>query len=191
MRNPVCLRRSLALVAILATFVGPISAQDADTAKKKADSPNLAKVKQEEALRGLKRLEETMEKLARLLERKEPHNASKLDAAFLISRRQQIRESMTKILVLIAEKKYDRAQDLQKQVGDDLQAMLDVLLDKEVSPRELLKHIRNLRKVLKDIDTVVEEQTSEKLASDDADQAGADSAELKKTLQQLEDAIRK
>ena len=151
----------------------------------------LGKIKQEEALRSLQRLESLMQKLASRASERDPTNVAKLREAFSLSREVQIRESMRQILELIKADKLDRAVQVQKQVESDLRAVLDLLLDRELDPRKLLKEIRRLRKILADLDQVIEEETGEKIDSQEAEQAGADAQELKKTLARLEDLIRK
>ena len=151
----------------------------------------LGKIKQEEALRSLQRLEALMQKLASRANERDPTNVAKLREAFSLSREVQIRESMRQILELIKADKLDRAVQVQKQVESDLRAVLDLLLDRELDPRKLLKEIRRLRKILADLDQVIEEEIGEKIDSQEAEQAGADAQELKKTLARLEDLIRK
>ncbi|MCH2581850.1 MAG: hypothetical protein MK133_11735, partial [Planctomycetes bacterium] len=87
--------------------------------------------------------------------------------------------------------KLDRAVQLQKKVESDLRAVLDLLLERELDPRKLLKEIRRVRKILEDLDKVIEEETSEKIDSEEAEQAGADAKELKETLARLEALVRK
>lgn len=157
----------------------------------KANRDELGKIKQEEALRNLQRLEARMQKLAARANEREPASGAKLREAFSLSREAQIRESMQQILTLIKSGKLDRAVQVQKQVESDLQAVLDLLLDKELDPRKLLKEIRRLRKILADLDRVIEEETGEQIDSQEAEQAGADAEELKETLARLEDLIRK
>jgi len=192
---------ALLLVAfvLVPTLRGYSMPQDNDEAGKNtpakeasgARARELGKIKQEEALRNLQRLEEIMQKLTTRPEERDPANSARLRDAFSLSREIQIRETMKEILAFIEAGKLDRAVQLQKKVESDLRAVLDLLLENELDPRKLLKEIRRVRKILEDLDKVIEEETSEKIDSEDADQAGADADELKKTLARLEDLVRK
>ena len=186
-------------VALLPAIAGYSMAQEdsgkaADTPARKAGEARvreLGKVKQAEALRNLQRLEAIMQKLTARPDDRDPTNSVRLREAFSLSREIQIRETMQKILAFIEADKLDRAVQLQKKVESDLQTVLDLLLEKELDPRKLLKEIRRVRKILEELDQVIEEETSEKIDSEEAEQAGADAAALKKTLARLEELVRK
>ena len=186
-------------VALLQVITGYSLAQEgsgkaADTPAKKAGEAQvreLGKVKQAEALRNLQRLEAIMQKLTARPDDRDPANSVRLREAFSLSREIQIRETMQQILAFIEAGKLDRAVQLQKKVESDLQTILDLLLEKELDPRKLLKEIRRVRKILEELDQVIEEETSEKIDSEEAEQAGADAAALKKTLARLEELVRK
>ncbi|MEC7776456.1 MAG: hypothetical protein VYC32_10195 [Planctomycetota bacterium] len=186
-------------VALLQVITGYSLAQEGsgkatDTPAKKAGEARvreLGKVKQAEALRNLQRLEAIMQKLTARPDDRDPANSVRLREAFSLSREIQIRETMQQILAFIESGKLDRAVQLQKKVESDLQAILDLLLEKELDPRKLLKEIRRVRKILEELDQVIEEETSEKIDSEEAEQAGADAAALKKTIARLEELVRK
>ena len=186
-------------VALLPAIAGYSLAQEdsgkaADTPARKAGEARvreLGKVKQAEALRNLQRLEAIMQKLTARPDDRDPGNSVRLRDAFSLSREIQIRETMQQILAFIEAGKLDRAVQLQKKVESDLQTVLDLLLEKELDPRKLLKEIRRVRKILEELDQVIEEETSEKIDSEEAEQAGADAAALKKTLARLEELVRK
>ena len=170
------------------------SGKTADNPDRKAGEARvreLGKLKQAEALRNLQRLEAIMQKLTARPDDRDPANSVRLREAFSLSREIQIRETMQQIVAFIEAGKLDRAVQLQKKVESDLQTVLDLLLEKELDPRKLLKEIRRVRKILEELDQVIEEETSEKIDSEEADQAGADAAALKKTLARLEELVRK
>jgi hypothetical protein len=168
----------------------PMAAQEPGRAGAVPPSPDLARVKQEEALKDLHKLEEAMDRLAALLARSEPQNAAKLAEAFRKSRQTMVREKMERILAYLKDRKLDRAIETQGEVRVNLQEILDILLEKDMDPRELLKHLRRLRDILERLDAVVREETAEKLASDEAEQAGAESQALAEDLALLEGLIR-
>ncbi len=182
---------TLSFAAAPAQEAGPGGKEKPGKEAAEANKNELGKIKQEEALRSLQRLEALMQKLAARANERDPANVAKLREAFSLSREIQIRESMQQILALIKSGKLDRAVQVQKKVESDLQIVLDLLLDRELDPRKLLKEIRRLRKILADLDQVIEEEIGEKIDSQEAEQAGADAEELKKTLARLEDLIRK
>jgi hypothetical protein len=188
-------RSGLALGFMVACLSGVSARAPAqDGVKKEApklQAPDLAKVKQEEAREKLERLEETMDRLSRLIARTEPQNAAKLRLAFREARDRLLREGMDKILKYLQERKLDRAVSEQGQVKINLEEILAILLEKDIDPRELLKHIRRLRDIVQGLDGVIRDETSEKMGSDDADQAGASSSALSGDLQKLEDLIRR
>ena len=126
-------------------------------------TPDLAKVKQEEARQKLERLEEAMDRLARLLATTEPQNAAKLRLAFREARERLVREGMDRILKYLEERKIDRAIEEQDLVKVNLEEILAVLLEKDIDPRDLLKHIRRIRDILRDLDKVIQDQTAEKI----------------------------
>ena len=149
----------------MTSFANSMPQDNAEAGKKEpgkeageARTRELGKIKQEEALRSLQRLEALMQKLASRANERDPTNVAKLREAFSLSREVQIRESMRQILELIKADKLDRAVQVQKQVESDLRAVLDLLLDRELDPRKLLKEIRRLRKILADLDQVIEEE---------------------------------
>jgi len=187
-----------ALVLLSTSFANSMPQDNTEAGEKdpgkeagEARTRELGKIKQEEALRNLQRLEEIMQKLTVRPDERDPANSSRLREAFSLSREVQIRESMQRILAFIKNGKLDRAVQLQKKVESDLRAVLDLLLEKELDPRKLLKEIRRVRKILEDLDKVIEEETSEKIDSEEAEQAGADAKELKETLARLEALVRK
>jgi tetratricopeptide (TPR) repeat protein len=193
MMNPCVPRFSAAATAaalwlLASTF--PATAQEG-TAKEGVQLPDLARVKQEEAREKLERLEETMDRLSRLLAQSEPQNAAKLRMAFKEARDRLLREGMDRIVRYLDAKKLDRAIEDQDRIKDNLQEILDILLEKDVDPRELLKHIRRIRDILTGLDKVVADETKEKMASDDAEQSGATSNALEGDIAKLEDLIRR
>ncbi len=181
------IRRNLLPSLVLCALPAVLEAQPVP----QPQAPDLAKVKEEEAREKLERLEETMDRLSRLLSQTEPQNAAKLKLAFRESRDRLLREGMDRIVKYLKERKLDRAIEEQGQVKVNLEEILSILLEKDIDPRELLKHIRRLRDLVQALDKVIEDETGEKMASDDADQSGASSEALSKDLDTLEDLIRR
>ncbi len=183
-------RRSLLstiLVVLLAHVTTPRPATAQDEAKQAA--AELARIKQAEAQERLKELEETMDRLARLLSTTEPRNAQKLRTAFEESRERLVREGMGRVVEFLRERKLDRALESQASVARNLDELLSILLEKDISPRELLKHIKRLTGVLADLDRVVEEETTEKIASDQAAEAESPIETLSGALVELDALI--
>jgi len=174
-------------ILVLLAVTGTAISQGQDASK----APDLARVKEEEAREKLERLEEAMDRLSRALAQTEPQNAAKLKLAFREARDRLVREGMDRVIKYLNEKKLDRALEEQTQVKVNLEELLSILLEKDVDPRELLRHIRKLRDTVTGLDKVIQDETSEKMASDDAEQSEASSAALKADLAELEDLIRR
>ncbi len=152
---------------------------------------NLANVKEQEVKEKLKRLEEAMDRIAARLRPTEPYNAAKLERAFRESRRRLVVHNMDRVLEYLRENKLDRALAEQKEVSLHLEHLLRILLQEDIDPRELMRHIRRLKGHLKDLDGIIRDETREKLASDDAAKAGVESKELVNEQEILEDLIRR
>jgi hypothetical protein len=182
--NFACSRPILAvLIAIAAASQAP--------GQNPAQPTDLARIKQEEAREKLERLEEAMDRLSRVLSQSEPQNAAKLKLAFRQARERLVREGMDHVIQFLKDRKLDRAIEEQGEVQVHLQELLDILLEKDIDPRELLKHIRKLRDTVQGLDKVIQDETKEKMASDDAHQAGASTDALRGDLEKLEDLIRR
>ena len=160
--------------------------------KKPAENPKVAElgsIKQAEAREKLQALEETMDRLARLLGATEPDKALKLREAFATSRKRLLREGMDRVVRFIEERKLYEARETQDSLVQNLQDLLDILLEKDIDPRELIKAVRELRDIVKDLDQIIQEETSEKIASDDAEAAKDALSALKGQKERLEDLI--
>ena len=90
-----------ALVLLLTSFANSMPQDNAEAGKKEpgkeageARTRELGKIKQEEALRNLQRLEEIMQKLTVRPDERDPANSARLREAFSLAREVQIRESM-------------------------------------------------------------------------------------------------
>ena len=175
---------------ILAVLIA-IAAASQTPGQNPAQPTDLARIKQEEAREKLERLEEAMDRLSRVLSQSEPQNAAKLKLAFRQARERLVREGMDHVIQFLKDRKLDRAIEEQGEVQVHLQELLDILLEKDIDPRELLKHIRKLRDTVQGLDKVIQDETKEKMASDDAHQAGASTDALRGDLEKLEDLIRR
>lgn len=150
---------------------------------------DLAAIKQAEARKKLQALEETMNRLSRLLETTEPDRAAKLRSAFRESRERLLREGMDRVVRFIEERKFYEALERQGSISGDLDELLSILLEKDIDPRELMRQIRRLRDVVQDLDAVIREETGEKIASDDALVAAEAAEELASRAERLEEMI--
>ncbi len=166
-------KSSLMLLAVLSlSALLPLSAQVSQkSSRKTADTreQNLARIKENEAREQLRRLEESMTRIARALRTSEPYNAAKLERAFRESRRRLLIRGMERFLKYLEEQKLDRAVEEQGEVEINLDELLDILLEKDIDPRELIKHIKRMKGLLKDVDGIIRDETAEKLGSDDAE----------------------
>ena len=182
---------SLTVVFVLGCSVFGLRGQDEPRAEEsQRGAAELGKIKQEQAREKLEGLEEKMERLARLLSRTDPQNAQKLRAAFRASRERLVREGMDRIIQFLNAKKLDRAIEDQRIISESLRELLAILLEKDINPRELLRHIRGIRKTLEDIDSIVQEESSEKIASAQAVEAESEIGKLSESLARLDDLVR-
>lgn len=180
------------LILLLLPFFWPgNSALSQDKKAPEGAAADLALTKQAEVQGKLKTLEEIMERLARLLQATEPQNAVKLRTAFQASRERLLREGMDRVLEFLKEKKWDRAGEDQKAIAEGLNELLAILLEKDIDPRELIRHIRKLRDIVKALDRVQQEESQAQLASEAADAAARAMKNLSANLAQLEELIRK
>ncbi|HLU49743.1 MAG TPA: hypothetical protein VK116_16705, partial [Planctomycetota bacterium] len=115
-----------ALLALLVLHPEAV-AQEADSAR-----PDLARVKEEEALSQIQRLEEMLDRVAKLLEETEPQNAARLRMAFLRARDRMVRERMEEVVRFIEAREFDRAIDAQAEISEDLEILLAILLEREL-----------------------------------------------------------
>ena len=157
----------------------------------KVSAPDLARVKQQEAREKLERLEEAMDRLARSLVGTEPQNAAKLKLAFGEARDRLLREGMDRVVKYLSEHRLDRAIEDQGQLKINLEELLNILLEKDIDPRELLRHIRRVREIVQDLDRVIEQVRNEQINSSDAGLSGAATEALQNDLATLEGLIRR
>ncbi len=167
------------------------TAADTKKANQESVTDDFAKTKQEEARKKLQIFEEAMNRLERRIRQTDPEKAAKLKAAFKTSRERLIREGMEKILTLIKQDKFHEAIEDQKVLKSRLEEILQILLERDIDLRELIKEIKKLRDVVQGLDQVIKEETEEKIASDNADAAGKElkqAADANKKIKELTEA---
>ncbi len=181
-------RVSLSFLVLSLLALPPLAGQPSREAADLKD-PKLARIKENEVREQMRRLEESMDRIARSLRESEPYNAAKLERAFRESRRRLLIRGMDRILTYLEEQKLDRAVEEQGEVEINLGELLDILLEKDIDPRELIKHIRRMKELLGDVDGIIRDETGEKLRSDDAELSSASAEALQSDLKKLESLI--
>lgn len=149
------MRRSAALlVALLLAPLAP--AQDKDPGGK-IDAEGLAQ-EQEKVGRRLAKIEETMRRITKILEARNPDQAARLKMAWQRSRDDRNLERIKEIEDLLKEEYFNRALDQQKELGKALTRLLDILLDRDAERKDLQDRIKGMEDALKDLNTIIEEE---------------------------------
>jgi hypothetical protein len=136
---------------------------------------------QEQATAKFKDLHDRMQKLQVRKQATEPEESRVLQAGNRLIQEKRIVEGMERSAALIASSDYDQALEALKQVSEDLNQLLDLLLNRDVELQKLLEEIARLEKFKERVDQLVEEQRAEK-------EAAAETEALQKHLEELEKA---
>jgi hypothetical protein len=152
-------RRSAAL--LIALLLAPLApAQDAEPPAKKPtviDAEDLAK-EQEQVGRRLGKIEETMRRITKILEARNPDQAARLKIAWQRSKDDRNLERIKEIEDLLKEEYFNRALDQQKELAKALARLLDILLDRDAERKDLQDQIKGMEDALKDLNTIIEEE---------------------------------
>jgi len=152
-------RRSAAL--LLALFLAPLAlAQDSQPPGKKPpalDAEDLAK-EQEKIGQRLGKIEETMRRITKILEARNPDQAARLKMAWQRSKDDRNLDRVREIEDLLREEYFNRALDQQKELGKALARLLDILLDRDAERKDLQDQIKGMENALKDLNSIIEEE---------------------------------
>jgi hypothetical protein len=148
-------RRSAAL--LIALILAPLaSAQDAERPAK-TDAEELAQ-EQEKVGRRLAKIEETMRRITKILEARNPDQAARLKMAWQRSKDDRNLDRIKEIEDLLREEYFNRALDQQKELAKALARLLDILLDRDAERKDLQDKIKAKEDALKDLNTIIEEE---------------------------------
>ncbi len=147
----------------------PALAQDGESPKKPADSPESTEdvaSRQRQVGQRLGKLEQTMERLASLLAKQNPEQAAKLRLAWQRSKADQNLRIVTEIENLIREGHFTEALEMQKDLDSALQRVLDILLDRDAEREQLQERIKELESIQDQIQKLIKDETDQKLESE-------------------------
>jgi len=158
-------RRSVAFLVVL--LLAPIaSAQDVpvpvDDAKAKDEKPvksveELA-AEQKDVGRRLGKIEETMRRITKILEKRSPDQAARLKMAWQRSRDDRNIDKIAEIEDLLKEQYFNDAFEKQKQLEVGLTRLLDILLDRDSERKDLQDEIKKMEDALQDLNKIITEE---------------------------------
>jgi len=148
-------RRSAAL--LIALLLAPLApAQDREPLGK-TDTGDLAK-EQEKVGRRLAKIEETMRRITKILEARNPDEAARLKMAWQRSKDDRNIDRIREIEDLLKEEYFNRALDQQKELAKALARLLDILLDRDAERKDLQDKIKGMEDALKNLNSIIEEE---------------------------------
>jgi hypothetical protein len=148
-------RRSAAL--LIALLLAPLAPAQDNEPPAKIDAEDLAK-EQEKVGRRLAKIEETMRRITKILEARNPDQAARLKIAWQRSKDDRNLERIKEIEDLLKEEYFNRALDQQKELAKALGRLLDILLDRDAERKDLQDQIKGMEDALKDLNTIIEEE---------------------------------
>ena len=166
------------LFATLASLAVPLAAPELVAQEQQALSL------QNEAKRKFRELHERMQKLQLVKATTEPEQAEVLAAGNRFIQEKDLHDGMEAVRRLIEDGEFDEALERMDGVKEELTALLDLLLNRDLDLQKLLAEIERLEKYKARVDKLVEEQQEEK---NDAAETDA----LEKHLRDLEAAKKK
>lgn len=104
------------------------------------------------------RLEDRMFQLSQAIRKSEPEKAAQLLESLGAARGMMIRQQMEEIIRKLERQQYADATDSQKQVSEDLQALLRMLLEGPEKLEDRKKEIERLEAIKQELDRVIQEQ---------------------------------
>ncbi|MHC4493536.1 MAG: hypothetical protein ACYTDU_18160, partial [Planctomycetota bacterium] len=149
------MRRSAAL--FIALLLAPLAAAQDVERPPKIDAEELAK-EQEKVGRRLAKIEETMRRITKILEARNPDQAARLKMAWQRSKDDRNLGRIKEIEDLLREEYFNRALDQQKELGRSLARLLDILLDRDAERKDLQDQIKGMEDALKDLNAIIEEE---------------------------------
>lgn len=171
---------TMGLVLLTAGLSIPAQAQNTSD-RNKSDTPTAGPLPDRQAVvrDRVRRFEDRMFELSRVLRKTEPERAAKLLDALGASRSMQIRQKMDGIVEDLQRESYSDAVDEQKIVTSDLEQLLKLLLEDPDQLDQRKEEIERLEKLAETLNNLIEEQKREKAAAE----AAAAEAELAEALE--------
>ncbi|MDH3591211.1 MAG: hypothetical protein OER88_04995, partial [Planctomycetota bacterium] len=152
------------LVALL--FLAPAYAQDKEEPGKPAATPKAKEAKTPEELaasqrevgKRLQKIEETMQRVAKILEKRNPEQAALLRMAIQQSKADANMEKVREIEVFLRENQLSDAIDNQKVLDIALRRLVDILLDRDAERKDLQRKIKEHEDDLKTLKGIIERE---------------------------------
>ena len=149
------MRRSAAL--LIALLLAPLAPAQEAGKPAAIDAEDLAK-EQEKVGRRLAKIEETMRRITKILEARNPDEAARLKMAWQRSKDDRNLDRIKEIEDLLKEEYFNRALEQQKELAKALARLLDILLDRDAERKDLQDQIKAKEDALRDLNTIIEEE---------------------------------
>ncbi len=185
MRQVPLLSLALALLA-LPLLSSRLRAQEPAPAGKKTPvlDPAALAEKQKLVAARLKKIEDSMRRVAKYLEKDNPEQAARLRAAFQRSKDRGTLDIAKEIQDLLKEEYWPEAVEKQKKFGLELKLILDILLDRDAEREELKEKIKQLESMKDSVEKLIKQERDQHLKSEKF-------ANPEKTLQRAKAAMAK
>jgi len=161
----------------------PVLAQDGGEDAPVLDAEALA-AKQAEVAARLEKAEESMNRVAKYLEKDNPEQAVRLRAAFRRSKDRGTLDIAREIQDLLKEEYWPEAVEKQKRFRLELKLILDILLDRDAEREELKEKIKQIESMKDTVERLIQQERDQFLKSEKF-------ANPEKTLQRAQAAAAK
>ena len=192
------MRPIASLLAALLCCQG-LLAQDGETPKPQP-VPDAATLADNQKTIGerVEKIEETMRRIAKILEKDNPDQAARLKMAWDRSKNDQNVKRIEEIEVLLRQQLFAEAVENQRELEKALQRLMDILLDRDAERKELKDKIERLEDIATKLNNIIEDErrqfhNTEKFADPEKTlkRAEAAKAKLADLIQRQEDLIEK
>ena len=152
-----------ALLLLGAAFALPLYAQDkpAEPAEKKPEkvlSPEELAAQQKSVGERVAKIEKTMNRIASILEKRNPEQAALLRMAIQQSKSDANLEKVSAIEALLREGYLSDAVEQQKVLDSAIRRLLDILLDRDAERRDLDRKIKETEDQLKTLENIIQRE---------------------------------
>jgi hypothetical protein len=146
--------------------------------------------RQSEVTAEMSELEQRMFRLSESLKLLEPENSSRLMLGLKYAREELILHQMQETQTALSKLSLKNAADEQKQLLSKLERLQQLLLSTDLDFEMKLERLRQIREVLRKLDTVIKEEAREEKLSKEAAQREQELAELAKRRAALEKLVK-
>jgi hypothetical protein len=146
--------------------------------------------RQSEVTAEMSELEQRMFRLSESLKLLEPENSSRLMLGLKYAREELILHQMQETQTALSKLSLKNAADEQKQLLAKLERLQQLLLSTDLDFEMKLERLRQIREVLRKLDTVIKEESREEKLSKEAAQREKELADLAKRRAALEKLVK-